>query len=176
MERLAVEFVWEDSRVEETPGTGESPMALAERLAVAKASAVGTHHPDAWIIGSDQVAALDDEIIGKPGSHEKAVEQLTRFSGKTLEFFTAVCLTNLATGQQSTTVDKTVVQFRDLSGSEIETYLARERPYNCAGSFKSEGLGIALFEYIENRDPTALMGLPLIWLSQALRDAGFQLV
>lgn len=160
--------------VDETPREGEPPSALVERLAREKAAAVARGVPDACVIGSDQLAEFDGRVLGKPGTPERAVEQLASMSGRSVAFLTAVCV---ARGERpiGLHVDRTVVRFRALSTMEIERYVAAETPLDCAGSFKSEGRGIALFEAIETSDPTALIGLPLIATARLLRDAGFAL-
>jgi len=145
---------------------------LALRLSAAKARAVAANYPDALIIGSDQVATVDGNIYGKPGNHQRAVEQLRALSGKTVNFFTGLCLYNARTGQSEVRGVPTLVTFRQLSDNEIESYLQREPAYNCAGSAKSEGLGIALLESMRGDDPNALVGLPLIALCDLLRKQG----
>ena len=174
LERLRLPFHIARPDVDEAPLPGEAPPALARRLAWAKAKAITTQHPDAWIIGSDQVAALGAQSLGKPGTRENAVAQLGAMSGREIAFHTAVCLLR---GEEAPleAMDTTRVSFRDLRADEIERYVDAEQPLDCAGSFKSEGLGITLFEQIESNDPTALVGLPLIALSKMLRDAGFEL-
>lgn len=177
LERLGLPFSTVRPEVDESPRPGELPQTLAERLALAKAEAVlarieSDGPADAWVIGSDQVAELDGEPLGKPGSHAAAVEQLRAMSGREVRFLTALCLAGSG-GRRLQTLDITTVSFRALSDDEIERYVAREQPLDCAGSFKSEGLGIALFDSIDNRDPTALIGLPLIATAQLLREAGF---
>ncbi len=177
LERLGLPFSTVRPEVDESPLPGESPRALAERLALAKAEAVlarieGDGPADAWVIGSDQVAELDGEPLGKPGSHAAAVTQLRAMSGHEVRFLTALCLAGPG-GRRLQTLDITTVSFRALGDDEIERYVTREQPLDCAGSFKSEGLGIALFDSIDNRDPTALIGLPLIATAQLLREAGF---
>ena len=158
--------------VDETPQPGETPAALALRLALAKAHAVAAQHPQAIVIGSDQVADLHGQPLGKPLAHDKAVAQLRAMSGQSMLFHTAVAVVCQATGfaQADTAVVRTV--FRTLSDAEIERYLRAEEPYDCAGSAKSEGLGITLLEAIESDDPTALIGLPLIRTARLLRAAG----
>ena len=151
---------------------GESPETTALRLSEAKAKAVASRFPGALIIGSDQVAVLDGEIYGKPGTHERAVEQLRTMRGRTVNFFTGLCLYNAATGRAHVRGIPTLVTFRQLTDTEIENYLRREQPYNCAGSAKSEGLGIAVIAAMEGTDPNALVGLPLIALCDLLRDEG----
>ncbi len=159
--------------VDETPRADEAPAALAVRLAAAKALEVASRFPQAIVIGSDQVADLDGAPIGKPGDHARAVAQLIAASGRRLVFHTAVHVVCLDSGFSAAVLVPTTVRFRSLSASEIETYLQREKPYDCAGSAKSEGLGIALLESIEGDDPTALIGLPLIRTCGLLRQAGW---
>jgi len=170
--RLGLPFVVANPLTDESPLPGESPEALALRLAEAKAKAVSTSHPDALIIGSDQVATVEGRIYGKPGDHERAVAQLTELSGKTVNFFTGLCLFNSRSGRSQVLGIPTLVTFRNLSISEIENYLQREPAYNCAGSAKSEGLGIALLAGMQGNDPNALIGLPLIALCDMLRAEG----
>ena len=162
--------------VDETPQAGETPVALARRLALAKAQAVAAQHPEAVVIGSDQVADLDGEPLGKPGTHERAVAQLQKMRGKTVIFQTAVAVVCQASGFVQQDLAPVRVVFRNLSDAEIENYLRAETPYDCAGSAKSEGLGIALLESIDNDDPTALVGLPLIRTARMLRAAGIPLL
>lgn len=176
LQRLRVPFTIESPLVDETPLPGETPAALAQRLALAKANAVAARFPDQVVIGSDQVADLDGVPLGKPGTHESAVEQLRRMRGKTVIFQTAVAVVCQQSGFVQQSLAPVKVKFRSLSNAEIEFYLLAERPYDCAGSAKSEGLGIALLEYIENDDPTALVGLPLIRTSTMLRAAGIALL
>lgn len=176
LQRLRVPFTIESPLVDETPLPGETPAALAQRLALAKANAVAARFPDQVVIGSDQVADLDGVPLGKPGTHERAVEQLRRMRGKTVIFQTAVAVVCQQSGFVQQSLAPVKVKFRSLSNAEIEFYLLAERPYDCAGSAKSEGLGIALLEYIENDDPTALVGLPLIRTSTMLRAAGIALL
>jgi len=171
LERLRIPFEVISPKVDETPITGESTLELALRLAHAKAAAVAKEHPNAWIIGSDQVADLCGAAIGKPGNFERALAQLQLMRGQTVTFHTALCLMK---GDTQTTLNvPTEVTFRKLSDGILESYLLAEEPYDCAGSAKSEGLGISLLESIKSDDPTALIGLPLIALSTLLRDAGF---
>jgi len=158
--------------VDEQPLPGEAPAARAARLATAKAVAVSKQHRDAVVIGSDQVAALGDTILHKPGSRDNARKQLRASSGNIVNFHTSLCVLDGRERRLQTHTDHTRVVFRALSDEEIRHYLARERPFDCAGSFKSEGAGIALFERIESEDPTALIGLPLIALARLLREAG----
>ncbi|MBN6149291.1 septum formation inhibitor Maf [Xanthomonas sp. AmX2] len=171
LQRLRLPFDTARPQVAETALPGEAPRALAQRLARAKAAAVAVQAPDAWVIGSDQVADLDGLALGKPGHAQAACAQLAAMSGRRVRFHTAVCL--LHGGRALAAIDLTEVQFRALSGEEIARYVAAERPLDCAGSFKCEGLGIGLFVAIHNQDPTALVGLPLIALSGLLREAGF---
>lgn len=170
--RLGLPFAVANPQTDETPLPGETPEALSLRLSEAKARAVAADHPDALIIGSDQVATVDGQIYGKPGNHERAVEQLRALSGKTVNFFSGLCLYNARTGQADVRGVPTLVTFRSLSDQEIENYLQREPAYNCAGSAKSEGLGIALLESMRGDDPNALVGLPLIALCDMLRRQG----
>jgi septum formation protein len=173
LERLGVPFVAVSPETDEAALPGETPAATALRLAVAKARSVTRTHPDALIIGSDQVADCDGEPVGKPGNHERAVTQLGRLSGRTVVFHTGLALLDAPTGHcQSALVDVRST-FRVLTAAEIEAYLRREQPYDCAGAVRSEALGIALFERIDSDDPTALIGLPLIRLTTMLRAAGY---
>lgn len=172
--RLRLPFDVASPEVDETPRPGEAPPDLACRLALAKAHAVAARHPSAVVIGSDQVADLDGEPLGKPGTHERAVEQLRRMRGRTVVFQTAVAVVCHRSGFAQVELAQVRVHFRDLTDAEIEAYLRAEMPYDCAGSAKSEGLGIALLESIENDDPTALIGLPLIRTVRLLRAAGLE--
>ncbi len=174
LERLRLPFDVVAPDVDETPRTGEAPAALALRLAVAKARAVAAQHPDAVVIGSDQVADLDGQPIGKPGAHERAVEQLRRMSGRRLVFQTAVAVVVARRGFEASELAAVHVRFRTLTDAQIERYLRLETPYDCAGSAKSETLGIALLDAIESDDPTALVGLPLIRTCRLLRLAGIE--
>lgn len=174
--RLRVPFETCSPEVDETPGPGESPPELACRLALAKARAVASKFPQAIVIGSDQVADLDGEPLGKPGNHERAVDQLRQMRGKTVIFQTAVAVVCLETGFEQVALAPVKVVFRPLTDQEIETYLRAEMPYDCAGSAKSEGLGIALLESIDNDDPTALVGLPLIRTCRLIQAAGIRLL
>ena len=175
LQRLNLPFDVAAPDVDETPLPGEAPRALALRLALAKAHAVAQLHPDAVVIGSDQVADLAGEPLGKPGEHERAVLQLRRMRGQTVVFQTAVAVVCSATGFEQVDLAPVEVTFRDLSDQEIERYLRAEQPYDCAGSAKSEGLGIALLDAIQSDDPTALIGLPLIRTCRMLRAAGLVL-
>ena len=167
--RLGLPFETVDPAVDETLLPDETPAASALRLAEAKARAVLARFPDALIIGSDQVACLDDQIFGKPGNHQKAVSQLQAMRGRRVNFHTGLCLLDATSGRAHLRSVPTVVSFRQLSDEEIEGYLRKEQPYNCAGSAKSEGLGIALIARIDGEDPNALIGLPLIALCELLR-------
>jgi septum formation protein len=176
LSRLRIPFDVVAPDVDETPLAGESPLALASRLALAKAHAVAKLHPQAVVIGSDQVADLHGEPLGKPGNHARAVQQLQRMRGQTVVFQTAVAVVCHTTGFEQMEVAPVRVRFRDLTDTEIESYLQAEQPYDCAGSAKSEGLGIALLDAIDNDDPTALIGLPLIRTCRMLREAGIALL
>ncbi len=176
LERLRQPFEWMAPEVDETPAPGEAPAALAHRLALAKANAVAARHPEAWVIGSDQVADLAGEPLGKPGTHERAVHQLERMRGQNVVFQTAVAVVHQASGFAACDLAQVQVRFRHLDSAEIEAYLHAEQPYDCAGSAKSEGLGIALLEAIDSDDPTALIGLPLIRTCRLLRAAGLPLL
>ena len=169
LSRLGLPFETADPTVDETPLPGEAPEASAMRLSEAKARAVATAFPDALIIGSDQVACLDGQVFGKPGNHENAMRQLQAMRGRRVNFFTGLCLLDAKSGRAHLRGVPTLVTFRDLSDDEIENYLRKEQPYNCAGSAKSEGLGIALIARIDGGDPNALIGLPLIALCDVLR-------
>jgi septum formation protein len=175
LERFGLPFVTARPEVDETPLPGETPPATANRLAIAKARAVAEDHADALIIGSDQVAHLGDEVFGKPGTVERAIAQLQRMRGKTVVFHTALALVNTRSGAMRTDSVPTRVVFRDLSDAEIVRYVDKERPLDCAGSAKSEGLGITLLESLSGDDPTALVGLPLIALARMLRAEGVTL-
>ena len=172
LSRLNLPFEVASPDVDETPAPGEAPRALALRLALSKARAVAKLHPDAVVIGSDQVADLAGQPLGKPGTHERAVQQLRQMRGQTVIFQTAVATVCQASGFEQVDIAPVEVRFRDLSDDEIERYLRAEQPYDCAGSAKSEGLGIALLEAIHSDDPTALIGLPLIRTCRMLRAAG----
>jgi septum formation protein len=176
LSRLHIPFDLASPGVDETPLPGETPEALARRLALAKARAVAAKHPDAIVIGSDQVADLDGEPLGKPGTHERAIQQLQRMRGRTVVFQTAVAVVCIATGFEQLDLAPVQVRFRQLTDAEIDYYLRTEQPYDCAGSAKSEGLGIALLESIDNDDPTALIGLPLIRTTRMLQAAGLNLL
>ncbi|HXY97848.1 MAG TPA: nucleoside triphosphate pyrophosphatase [Steroidobacteraceae bacterium] len=173
--RLAVDFEVVAPEIPEEHLPGESPTDRALRLATAKAQAVSTRHPHALVLGSDQVATSGGEVLDKPGDARRCREQLRRLSGHTAHFYTACVLLGAREGPHLAHVDTTTVVFRELSAGEIDRYVEREQPFDCAGGFRAEALGIALFDCIESQDPTALIGLPLIWLAGALRAAGFQL-
>lgn len=175
LQRFGLPFDVVGPHVDETPLPGEAPAALAQRLALAKAQAVAAQRPEAIVIGSDQVADLHGQPLGKPGTHERAVAQLRQMSGQTVLFQTAVAVVCAATGLAACELAVVRVVFRDLTDAEIERYLRAEQPYDCAGSAKSEGLGITLLDHIDNDDPTALIGLPLIRTARLLRQAGLQL-
>ena len=173
--RLGVDFEVVAPEVPEEHLAGESPTDRALRLATAKAQAVSTRYPQALVLGSDQVAACGGEVLDKPGDARRCREQLQRLSGHTTHFYTAGVLLGARAALHLAHVDTTTVVFRELSAGEIDRYVAREQPFDCAGGFRVEALGIALFDCIESQDPTALIGLPLIWLAGALRAAGLQL-
>lgn len=161
--------------IDETPHAGESPADLVQRLALQKAMTVATQRPDALIIASDQVSVLDNTINGKPGDYENAFAQLKRSSGNSVTFYTSLCLYDATTTRYQLDVEPFVVHFRQLEDDQIARYLRKENPFNCAGSFKSEGLGITLFTRLEGRDPNTLIGLPLIRLVEMLDVAGIRL-
>jgi septum formation protein len=172
LSRLGIAFEVAAPGVDETPVANEAPRTTAWRLAAAKARAAAAGRTEALVIGSDQVAECDGEPIGKPGSHAAAVRQLERLSGRTVVFHTGVALVNAATGRAQVAMIDVASTYRMLSADEIEHYLRRETPYDCAGSVRSEGLGIALFERIASDDPSALVGLPLITVARMLREEG----
>ena len=176
LERLRLPFTVIASCVDEVALPGETPEHLACRLALAKAHAVALEHPQSVVIGSDQVADLNGTALGKPGTHTRAIEQLQRMRGQTVVFQTAVAVVCIASGFSKTELAQVKVQFKYLSDTQIEHYLLAEQPYDCAGSAKSEGLGIALLARIDNDDPTALVGLPLIRTCQLLESAGFKVL
>jgi septum formation protein len=176
LSRLKLQFEVAAPGVDESELAGESPAALARRLAIAKARAVAARYPDAAVIGSDQVADLDGRSLGKPGTHERAVAQLRLMRGKTVVFHTALAVACLATAFEQVDVAPVRVVFRDYDDDEIEAYLRAEQPYDCAGSARSEGLGIALLDAIESDDPSALVGLPLIRTARMLRAAGVKIL
>ena len=175
LDRLGLPFKVVAPQVDEAVKTGETPAKLASRLAQAKALAVARGHPNAIVIGSDQVADLDGQALGKPGTHARAMEQLLEMSGRTVVFHTAVCLIRLDSNFKLIEIAQARVRFRQLARTEIDDYLRSEQPYDCAGSAKSEGLGIALLDSIESDDPTTLIGLPLIRTCRMLRMAGVKI-
>lgn len=174
LQRLQVPFVVADPGVDESPINGEEPERLADRLARAKAAAVARDHPDSLIIGCDQVAWANGRALGKPGNHERAVQQLRDLSGKEAIFYTALCVLDAYSGKAICRVVPYRVKFRVLEEGTIQRYLEQEQPYDCAGSAKSEGLGIALIEEMTGSDPNALVGLPLIALVSMLNEFGMQ--
>ncbi|MGH8119483.1 MAG: Maf family protein [Gammaproteobacteria bacterium] len=175
LERLGLPFTCHRPEVDETPMTGESALALVMRLAREKAAAAGNIYPAAMIIGSDQVAVHGSDLLTKPGNHAQARKQLMQLSGQQAVFQTGLCVLNSATGSVQEDAIPCMVEFRKLDVAEIERYLSQEQPYTCAGSFKSEGLGISLLARIQGNDPTALVGLPLIRLCEMLRHEGVKL-
>lgn len=176
LERLRLPFEIAAPEVDETPLPGEAPANLARRLALAKARAVARQHPECIVIGSDQVADLNGQALGKPGTHERAVAQLQAMRGQSVVFQTAVAVICQASGFMQEDLAPVRVQFRNVSDMEIENYLRLETPYDCAGSAKSEGLGISLLDAIDNDDPTALVGMPLVRTCRMLRAAGLDLL
>ncbi|PKM05352.1 MAG: septum formation inhibitor Maf [Gammaproteobacteria bacterium HGW-Gammaproteobacteria-6] len=175
LERLQLPFEWAAPDIDESPLSGEDPESLTLRLAQTKARALTAEYPAHLIIGSDQVLLLDGQPVSKPGNHAAATAQLRASSGKTLTFSTAICLLNSATGEAQSHCEPFQAVFRTLSDETIERYLNREKPYDCAGSFKSEGLGITLFHALRGDDPNSLIGLPLIRLCDMLQQAGYTL-
>ncbi len=175
LDRLGLPYSAQAPDVDETPSRDESPDAYVERLARKKAEALAGEHPDALIIGSDQAAVIDGHILGKPRTKARAQAQLIRASGRTVEFLTGIALLDTRSGKLQSDVVPFRVHFRQLDPTAVDRYLEREQPYDCAGSFKAEGLGIVLFERMEGDDPTALIGLPLIRLTGMLQDAGLNL-
>ncbi|WP_303761213.1 nucleoside triphosphate pyrophosphatase [Alcanivorax jadensis] len=175
LDKLGLEFIHQSPDIDESRLEGESPVALVMRLARKKAEALAADHPNTLIIGSDQVAVIGDQVLGKPGSREKAIEQLSAASGQRVTFLTGLCLLNTVTGRTQVACDPFHVQFRTLRPAQIERYVDAEQPLNCAGSFKSEGLGIVLFKAMEGRDPNTLVGLPLILLTEFLAAEGISL-
>jgi len=171
--RLGVPFSWASPNIDESPFPGEAPNDLAVRLAEAKARALAATHPGHWIIGSDQVAALPDgTLLSKPGTYLKAYQQLERSSGQSVNFLTGLALLETNSGKLQTCCEHFSVHFRNLTAREIDAYLHKEQPYDCAGSFKMEGLGITLFRELQGRDPNSLIGLPLIALNTMLTTWG----
>lgn len=173
--RLGLPFTWAAPDIDETPLAGETAEDLTARLAAGKAAALAAAKPKHLIIGSDQVLLLDGKPVSKPGNHLAACAQLRHCSGRTLRFSTALCLLNTSTGRQQLAVEPFDVVFRQLSEEQIERYLRREQPYDCAGSFKMEGLGITLFRALRGDDPNSLIGLPLIRLCDMLAEEGVSL-
>lgn len=176
LEKLNVPFECAKPDIDETPFDGESSIALVERLAIEKAKAVANEFPNAFIIGSDQVALHQNDILGKPHTRENAINQLTRFSGDKVVFHTGLCVFDSETNKSYSLVEPFEVYFRDLTKAEIEAYVDAEQPLKCAGSFKSEGLGITLFEKLVGDDPNTLIGLPLIKLHALLKEAGLDVL
>lgn len=173
--RLNLDFMVDSPDIDETPLDDEKPKEYVGRLSLEKAQAVAKNHTDALIIASDQCSILNGVIRGKPGSHENAVKQLSESSGQRVSFLTGLCLYDAVTNNYQLDLIPFHVDFRTLSRSEIESYLLAEQPYSCAGSFKSEGLGVTLFKRLQGDDPSSLIGLPLIRLSEMLRDQGISL-
>ena len=176
LEKLNLSFDCAKPNVDETPLAGETAIELVERLAIEKAKAVASEFPNALIIGSDQVALSEGNILGKPHNFENGFKQLMSFSGKAVEFHTGLCVFDSSTGKSLSLVELFTVHFNILSIQEITAYLNAEQPYNCAGSFKSEGLGICLFEKLEGNDPNTLIGLPLIRLVSLLKQQGLDVL
>jgi septum formation protein len=175
LQRFGIPFACQSPEIDESPLPGESPHALVTRLATQKAEIVSAKNPQAVVIGSDQMAVFNGQIVGKPGSYEAALEQLTGFSGQLVEFLTAVSVQSHHIQFREQHTDSTRVRFRTLEQEEIERYLQKEKPFDCAGAFKAESLGVVLFESISSEDPTALVGLPLIRTAAMLRRAGLRL-
>lgn len=176
LEKLQLEFECYSPNIDETPMNDEQPTELVKRLSVAKAIAVATQYTDTLVISSDQVAVHQQRLLGKPGSHENAVKQLASFSGQSVQFITGLCLYNSQTRDYQYHQDITLVTFRDLNSKQINNYLHKDKPYQCAGSFKSEGLGAALFQSIESKDPNALIGLPILKLVEMLNNEGIDVL
>lgn len=173
LERLGLVFTCASPNIDESPQPGESGESLATRLAETKARALAEQFPDHWIIGSDQVACLPDgSVLSKPGNHEQATNQLRQSSGHRVLFLTGLALLDANSGKLESLCEPYNVRFRELTDKEIEAYLLQEKPYDCAGSFKMEGLGITLFDSLDGRDPNSLVGLPLIALNDMLRRWG----
>jgi septum formation protein len=172
LSKLGLNFEWDAPDIDERSQPGEIPIQLVRRLSETKARHLAGRYPDHLIIGSDQVATIDNEILGKPHTHENALTQLTRFRNQEVTFMTGLCLFNPATDRIQSSAETYKVKFRHLTDTQIENYLRREQPYDCAGSFKSEGLGICLFERFEGEDPNTLVGLPLIVLTKMLANEG----
>jgi len=172
LDQLQLDFEVAVPDIDETPKAGETPEQLVERLAIEKAKAVAGNHPGCLVIGSDQVAVHDKEIVGKPRDHQDAVEQLRFASGKSITLFTGLALINSDSGKVQSLVEPFTIHFRQLTEEQIASYLKKDQPYNCAGSVKSESLGVALFERFEGNDPNSLIGLPLIRLVRMLENEG----
>jgi len=175
LEKFNIPFECAKPNIDESPLAQETPEQLVQRLAIEKAQAI-KNYPDALVIGSDQVAVCEGEILGKPHHYENAVNQLTKFSGKAITFLTGLCVLDSATGNSHALVEPFTVHFNVLSQDEIESYVRAEEPYNCAGSFKSEALGICLFKKLEGDDPNSLIGLPLIKLVSLLKQHNFDVL
>lgn len=176
LRKLHLQFETASPHIDETALLDESPQALVQRLAESKARKVAENHPQALVIGSDQVAVIDGKILGKPGNTKNARIQLQSASGREVTFFTGLALFNAANQQMQSLVEPFQVGFRSLSSQQIDFYIKQERPFNCAGSFKSEGFGIALFDYLRGDDPNTLIGLPLIQLTAMLEKAGIDVL
>ena len=176
LEKLNLSFECAKPNIDETALLNETPQALVERLAIEKAQAVAGEFSDALIIGSDQVAVCEGEILGKPHNFDNGVKQLTKFSDKVVTFYTGLCVLDSSTNKVTSLVEPFIVHFNPLTQSEIASYLRAEQPYNCAGSFKSEGLGICLFKKLEGDDPNTLIGLPLIKLVSLLKAHGLNVL
>ena len=175
LQRLAITFETCNPDIDETPLDGETAPALVKRLSIAKAQAGAAKISAAWVIGSDQIAVVDGRLLGKPGNPETARSQLSFCSAKTVKFHTGTCLLSTKTGQYTYIETPTIVQVRRLTSQEISRYVEFEKPFDCAGSFHAESLGISLFEQVKSDDPSAVLGLPLIKLCELLRNAGFLL-
>jgi septum formation protein len=175
LERFLDDFDTASPSIDESGIDGESPGDRATRLARTKAETVSSQHRDALVIGADQLAVLDGEVLGKPGEHRTAVEQLLAAAGKKVRFITAVCVLDPVSRRRYEHSDETVVQFRQFDRRLADAYLRYDEPYDCAGSFKIEGAGFVLFESVANQDPTALVGLPMIWLAGTLMELGYLL-
>lgn len=176
LDQLQLDFLVAVPDIDETPKTGETPEQLVERLAIEKAKAVAGNQPGCLVIGSDQVAVHDKEIVGKPRDHQDAVEQLRFASGKSITLYTGLALINSDSGKVQSLVEPFTIHFRQLTEEQIASYLKKDQPYNCAGSVKSESLGVALFERFEGNDPNSLIGLPLIRLVRMLENEGINVL
>ena len=175
LDRILQQYEVVSPGVDESNPTGLPPRELASTLARRKAEAISANAPEGLIIGADQVAVLDDSVLGKPGSHQKAVEQLVAASGKTVQFLTAVCILDPVSRSRHEHIDTTTVRFRQFDRRLAEAYLRLDEPYDCAGSFKIEGAGVVLFRSVETDDPAALIGLPMIWVADRLLELGYLL-